>query len=39
MLFWKKCCTSPNTYGSVAGISDENDQPGMCILIDQIEYP
>ena len=32
-------CTSHNIYGSGAGISDENYQPGMCISMDQIEYP
>ena len=32
-------CTYTKTYGSGAGISDEHDQPGMCISINQIEYP
>ena len=34
-----KNCTSPKIYGSEASISDEHDQPGMCISVNQIEYP
>ena len=34
--FGKQSCTSPNKNGSVAGIVDEHDQPGMCISINQI---
>ena len=37
--FGKKSCTSPKIDGSVLGISDEHDQPLMCISIDQIEFP
>ena len=37
--FGKQSCTYHNTDGSGAVISDEYDQPGMIISIDQIEYP
>ena len=38
-FFGKQSCTSTNTNGSGAGIADENDQPWMWILIDQVESP
>ena len=39
MLIWGERYTYPNTNGSGAVISDEHDQPVMCISIDKIEYP
>ena len=37
--FEKQSCISSKTDGSVAGIADNHDQPGMCISIDQLESP
>ena len=34
----KEYWTTYNTDGSGTGITDENDQPGMCISIDKIEF-